>query len=68
MINTNMCRIYELTFYNKLYITGHGCMIGSKTGKIKSYVVRHKSCRFCKHSALFKESPEQHDCRKQLGW
>lgn len=39
-------------------------MIGSKTGKIISYAVRNKSCRFCEHSALSKEQPKQHDCRK----
>lgn len=59
-----MCSIYEQTFNKKLYLTGHACMIGSKTGKIISYAVRNKSCRFCENAALSKEPPKQHDCRK----
>lgn len=47
---------------NQLSITK--AKTGSKTVKIISYAVRIKSYRFCERSALSKEPPKQHDCRK----
>lgn len=38
-------------------------MIGVKTGKILSYAVRCKKCRFCDRE-VNKERPNDHDCRK----
>lgn len=47
---------------NQLSITK--AKTGSKTVKIISYAVRIKSYRFCEVSAISKEPPKQHDCRK----
>ena len=38
-------------------------MIGVNTGKIVSYAVRCKKCRFCDRAA-HKDMPNYHDCRK----
>ena len=46
-----------------MYVAGHGSMIGVNTGKIVSYAVRCKKCRFCDR-AIHKDMPNDHDCRK----
>ncbi|XP_062617449.1 uncharacterized protein LOC134279113 [Saccostrea cucullata] len=48
---------------NYASLSGHGSMIGVNTGKVLSYAVRCKKCRFCDR-AVDKENPKEHDCRK----
>ncbi|XP_061173391.1 uncharacterized protein LOC133182561 [Saccostrea echinata] len=45
------------------YLVCHGSMIGVNTGKVLSYAVRCKKCRF-RDRAVDKENPNEHDCRK----
>ncbi|XP_023932628.1 uncharacterized protein LOC106177003 [Lingula anatina] len=44
-------------------LSGHCAMIGTKTGKVLSYSVRSKKCRFCN---LSQNQMKRHDCR--MNW
>lgn len=48
---------------NYASLSGHASMIGEKTGKILSYAVRCKKCRFCDKAPVSAEV-NKHDCRR----
>ena len=48
--------------YNSL--SGHGSLIGRKSGKVIDFETRIKKCRICEHAHKFGRNPEKHDCRK----
>nr|XP_022341895.1 uncharacterized protein LOC111135807 isoform X1 [Crassostrea virginica] len=47
---------------NYASLSGHASMIGEQTGKIVSYAVRCKKCRFCESTVEIETT--NHDCRK----
>lgn len=44
--------------------TGHGTLIGQRTGKVLGYAVKSKTCRICYHARARGKMPRVHNCKK----